>query len=97
MLKEPVLEIENLSFRYKRDRYLYKDFSLKVYKGECIGVVGASGSGKSTLFELIANNLKPEKGKIKVKQNRLDFSRPLQLISHFILYLKTDKRCGRRD
>ncbi len=45
-----------------------KFFSLKVYKGECVGVVGSSGSGKSTLFELIANNLKPLNGKIECKR-----------------------------
>jgi peptide/nickel transport system ATP-binding protein len=66
--KELVLNIQNITFGYKKDKLIYKDFSLKVYKGECIGIVGASGSGKSTLFELIAHNLKPKNGKIEHKQ-----------------------------
>ncbi len=62
-----VLEIKDLTFGYRRDKLLYKDFNLVLHRGELISIVGASGSGKSTLFELIANNLKPLKGEIKVK------------------------------
>ena len=65
--QDRVLEIKNLTFGYSKDKLLYKDFNLILHRGELISIVGASGSGKSTLFELIANNLKPLKGEIKVK------------------------------
>jgi len=61
-----VLRIENLSFGYTKEKLLYQDFSLILKKGEIVSIVGKSGSGKSTLFELIASNLKPIKGDIKV-------------------------------
>ena len=60
-----ILEIENLTFGYKDSPLLYKDFSLRLQKGEVIAIVGASGSGKSTLFELITGMLKPKSGTIK--------------------------------
>ncbi len=60
-----VLDIENLSFGYSRDRLLYDDFSLTLNRGEILSIVGESGSGKSTLFELISDNLKPLQGEIK--------------------------------
>ncbi len=60
-----VLEIKNLSFAYKKERLLFKDFSLTLKKGEVKAIVGESGAGKSTLFELILNNLKASKGTIK--------------------------------
>jgi peptide/nickel transport system ATP-binding protein len=66
--QESVLEIKNLTFGYRRGKNLYKNFSLKLAKGECLGVVGSSGSGKSTLFELIAGNLQPQAGEISVKK-----------------------------
>lgn len=63
-----VLEINKLFFGYKKDKLIYKDFSLKLKKGELKAIIGSSGSGKSTLFELITSNLKALKGEIKVKK-----------------------------
>ncbi len=60
-----VLQIEKLSFAYPGRSALYEEFSLRVSRGECIGIVGPSGVGKSTLFELIAGNLQPRKGRIR--------------------------------
>ena len=61
---EKVLEIDRLSFAYEGKGRLYDDFSLELCRGECLTIVGPSGSGKSTLFELIAGNLRPERGRI---------------------------------
>ncbi|AXH12908.1 ATP-binding cassette domain-containing protein [Halarcobacter bivalviorum] len=66
--EDAVLNIENLSFGYAKDKLIYKDFNLEVKKSELISIVGSSGSGKSTLFELISNNLKPQKGTITSKK-----------------------------
>ncbi|ADV46367.1 ABC transporter ATP-binding protein [Nitratifractor salsuginis] len=63
--EETVLRIEGLSFAYPDSRQIYDGFSLELRRGECLGIVGPSGSGKSTLFELIAGNLKPQKGRIE--------------------------------
>jgi len=71
-----VLEIQNLDFGYSKETLLYKDFSLSLKKGEIKTIVGPSGSGKSTLFELIAGNLKPMSGKIKVAQISQVFQDP---------------------
>jgi len=60
-----VLRIEGLTFAYPDKTPLYEAFSLTLRQGECVGIVGPSGSGKSTLFELIAGNLRPERGTIR--------------------------------
>lgn len=60
-----VLEVENLSFGYKKDSLLFDNLSFSLKKGEIKAIVGASGAGKSTVFELILGNLKPLKGSIK--------------------------------
>ena len=62
-----ILEITNLNFGYDKSKLIYKDFDLKIFKGELISIVGSSGSGKSTLFELISGNLKPLNGQINAK------------------------------
>ena len=43
-----------------------KDVNFEVNNGECIGIIGDNGSGKSTLLKIIANILRPSKGKINV-------------------------------
>jgi len=60
-----VLEINNLSFGYKKEESLFNSFSLSLKKGEVKAIVGESGAGKSTLFELILKNLKPFDGTLK--------------------------------
>jgi len=60
-----ILEIDALSFGYKKETPLFSDFSLSLKKGEVKAIVGESGAGKSTLFELILDNLKPLRGTIK--------------------------------
>ena len=64
-MKKLVLNINKLTFGYTKQKLIYQDFNLKLYRGEIKSVVGSSGSGKSTLFELITNNIKPIKGDLK--------------------------------
>jgi len=67
-MKDLVLNIEEITFGYQKEKLIYKNFNLQINKGEIKSIVGSSGSGKSTLFELITNNLKPLKGKINSKK-----------------------------
>ena len=68
--KDLVLDINDLTFYYKKENPIYKDFSLKLQKGQLVTIFGKSGSGKTTLFELIIGSLKPIKGTI----DKLDVS-----------------------
>ncbi|NPA73915.1 MAG: ATP-binding cassette domain-containing protein [Epsilonproteobacteria bacterium] len=76
MSEEYLLEIENLTFGYDKDIPLFKDFNLKLKRGEIISIVGKSGIGKTTLFSLICKELKPQKGTIKVKKVSQIFQDP---------------------
>ena len=44
-----------------------KNVSMKVDKGDSVGLVGLNGAGKSTLLKLICGVMKPTEGQIKVK------------------------------
>ena len=46
------------------DRTIIKDFSLRIQRGDRIGVVGANGSGKTTLLRLLTGALEPDEGKV---------------------------------
>lgn len=61
------IEIENLSFRYSEEsKYVIKNLSLSVDKGDFLCVLGENGSGKSTLSRLINGLLTPTEGDVKV-------------------------------
>jgi lipopolysaccharide transport system ATP-binding protein len=50
-----------------------KDINFTVKKGEWLGVIGHNGSGKSTLLKIIANIIRPTKGKITVRGKMTSF------------------------
>lgn len=76
MDKSVVLDIKDLTFYYKKDNPIYKNFSLELKKGELITIFGKSGSGKTTLFELIIGSLRPINGTIDKKDIAMIFQDP---------------------
>ena len=59
-----VLDARNLSFGYG-DAMLIQDFSLRIRRGDRIGLVGNNGVGKSTLLRLLLGEIDPNVGSIK--------------------------------
>ena len=65
------LTVTDLHFSYQEKSILAKmDFSLPA--GQLIGIVGPNGSGKSTLLKLLARQLTPASGEIRLHQRPLD-------------------------
>lgn len=67
--KQPILELKNICKEYIQGTGIIevlKDFSLKLYEGEIVGIVGASGSGKSTLLHIAGLLDKPNKGSVMI-------------------------------
>jgi ATP-binding cassette subfamily B protein len=62
---EPItgaVEFRNVSFSYKENEPVLKNFSLKVKAGENIALVGATGGGKSTIVNLVCRFYEPTDG-----------------------------------
>ena len=76
MNQNRVLDIKNLTFYYKKENPIYKDFSLELNKGELVTIFGKSGTGKTTLFELILGSLKPITGTIEKSKIAMIFQDP---------------------
>lgn len=45
-----------------------KGISIKVERGECVGIIGKNGGGKSTLLSLILGNVYPTRGRVSVSE-----------------------------
>ncbi|HEY1604783.1 MAG TPA: ATP-binding cassette domain-containing protein [Allosphingosinicella sp.] len=46
------------------DRTIVRDFTLRIQRGDRIGVVGANGTGKTTLLKLLTGEIAPDEGKV---------------------------------
>lgn len=68
-----VVDVKNLSFRYKENQEYYdvKDITFHVKRGEWLSIVGHNGSGKSTTVRLIDGLLEAESGEIAIDGQRL--------------------------
>jgi ATP-binding cassette subfamily F protein uup len=58
-----VIEAESVTKRYG-DRPILKDFSIRIQRGDRIGIVGPNGAGKTTLLRLLTGDLEPDEGRI---------------------------------
>ena len=71
-MKEPLIKLENVSFKYpayenEGDLFAVNDVSLEINEGEFVAILGHNGSGKSTTAKLINMVLTPNKGKIFIE------------------------------
>jgi ATP-binding cassette subfamily F protein uup len=62
-----VIDAEKVTKRFG-DRVVIRDFSLRIQRGDRIGIVGANGAGKTTLLRLLTGELQPDEGRIKLAQ-----------------------------
>lgn len=63
MSPEPVLEVAGLAKSFG-SLQVASDVHLQVNAGERRGLIGVNGAGKTTLFNMIAGELKPDRGSI---------------------------------
>ena len=75
---EPIVEIEGLSRQFvvrrsagrlRREKRVVRavdGISFTVWKGECVGYIGANGAGKSTTIKMLTGILVPTSGRVRV-------------------------------
>lgn len=63
-----VIEAKNISKKYG-DRNIVDDFSIRVHRGDCIGLIGPNGAGKTTILNMLIGILKPDVGHVKLGTN----------------------------
>ena len=60
-----MIELINITYTYE-NQLVFENLSLRVEKGQKVGIVGESGCGKSTLLKIIAGLYQPSSGTVKV-------------------------------
>ena len=59
-----VIEVRNVTHGYG-SRTLFRNFSLRIMRGDRIGIIGNNGIGKSTLLRILLGEVKPDSGSVK--------------------------------
>ncbi len=60
------IEFDHVRFGYTEDKIIIKDFSVKVYAGEKVAIVGPTGAGKTTLVNLLMRFYEINSGDIRI-------------------------------
>ncbi|MBW9054157.1 ABC-F family ATP-binding cassette domain-containing protein [Rhizobium mesosinicum] len=63
-----VIEANKITKSYD-DRPIVAPFSIRVHRGDCIGLVGPNGAGKTTLLKMLTGQLAPDSGTVKLGTN----------------------------
>lgn len=63
-----VVEAEGISKAYG-ERPIVANLSLRLLRGDRLGIIGPNGAGKTTLINLLTGNLEPDEGRVRLGSN----------------------------
>ncbi len=63
-----VIEARNISRAYG-DRKIVENFSIRIQRGDRVGIVGPNGAGKTTLIEMLTGTNPPDSGTVRLGAN----------------------------
>ena len=63
-----VIEADTIAKRYD-GRAIVEDFSIRIQRGDRIGLAGPNGAGKTTLLKMLTGALEPDSGTIRIGTN----------------------------
>ncbi len=63
-----VVETKRISKSFD-DRTVVSDLSLRVMRGDCLGLVGPNGAGKTTILKLLTGAIEPDSGTVRLGTN----------------------------
>ena len=68
---KPIFEIKDISKSFG-GRPILKKLSLKIFPGECVGILGPNGCGKTTLFSMCIGEQSVDEGKIFLNNKSIE-------------------------
>ncbi len=63
-----IAEAKNISKAWG-DQVVLQDVSLKIQRGDRLGIIGPNGAGKTTLLNILTGKLKPDAGSVRLGMN----------------------------
>lgn len=68
---ENIIQIQNLSFEFSKQKPVLKNINLSVPKGSIFGFLGANGAGKSTTMKMLIGSILDENAAITIFNQKL--------------------------
>lgn len=65
---ELVIKAENISYHINQN-YLIRDFSIRIFRGDKIALIGPNGVGKSTLIKVLLGQIIAQEGRVELGTN----------------------------
>tara|TARA_Y100000816_G_scaffold230223_1_gene175400 strand:+ start:2427 stop:3203 length:777 start_codon:yes stop_codon:yes gene_type:complete len=79
--KKTILSLKNISLSFQ-NRQILENISFEINQGEIFGMLGPNGVGKSTIFNLVTGLIKPDKGDIFIKDEK---------VNNYPIFMRTSK------
>ena len=91
---EPLVQVDGLHTYYGKSHILH-GVSLRVGRGEVVGLIGRNGVGKSTTLKTIMGLVNARQGEIKLEGSLITHEAPHRLARRGIGYVPEDRRIFR--
>ncbi len=88
---EPILDVEDLSYRNDEGMPVLKNVSFQVRQGEILGVAGVDGNGQSELVRCLTGLMRPDSGKMLFEQSPLNGLTPREIRDYGIAHIPEDR------
>ena len=88
---QPLLEVKNVVAGYGNGPDILKGVDLTAQEGQVQCIIGPNGAGKSTLLKAICGMLRPRKGEVRFRGERIDRLRPDQILAKGIAFVPQEK------
>ncbi|MDR3541014.1 MAG: energy-coupling factor transporter ATPase [Desulfosporosinus sp.] len=89
----PVIKAEEIWFKYSKEgNDILRGFSLSVYSGEILCVLGGNGTGKTTMLGVISGLLKQYRGKVLINGKKIEAFQAKELYRNNIALLPQNPR-----
>lgn len=89
--KVPVLQAKEVWFRYN-ENFVLRNFSVDVYSGQIMTIVGGNASGKTTALSVMAGLMEPVRGTVKLNGKSLSKLKKKQIYKNNIAKLEQNPK-----